>query len=123
MSLTAPSWHWRSLLLYGPHLRATTQDATPNCQSALPRDVRIRLAILGVSDQQAIKLAMQAEDASRDRTEHASSSLMILSVASMRPSRGGDAFRRFACSETEGGGYEQSLRVPAACQRMPGACT
>ena len=68
MSLTAPSWHWRSLLLYGPHLRATTQDATPNCQSALPRDVRIRLAILGVSDQQAIKLAMQAEDASRDRT-------------------------------------------------------
>ncbi len=25
-----------------------TQDATPNCQSALSRDVRIRLAILGV---------------------------------------------------------------------------
>jgi hypothetical protein len=86
MSLTAPSLALAFVVALRPHLRATTQDATPNCQSALPRDVRIRLAILGVSDQQAIKLAMQAEDASRDRTEHASSSLMILSVASMRPS-------------------------------------
>jgi hypothetical protein len=35
----------RSVVALPPFL---TQDATPNCQSALSRDVRIRLAILGM---------------------------------------------------------------------------
>jgi hypothetical protein len=45
---------------------STTSRCTP--ESALPRDVRIRLAVLGVSSQRTIKLAMQVKDATSDRT-------------------------------------------------------